>query len=202
MAILQRGADLFYTFRFIKLLITKWENTDAYKLGIIDINGNPLKKVSTLTTSDEKSSYTMFHRLVYNLKRLLNKIPLVGKTTLASWAAAIWLIKEETGMSEGAVVKLIEKYCGDNGIKLDTKTLSESNNWITESNGDLKAGSYQLRNSIASPKTGEIIAKAGTNILVKETLSPIGNILGSNVYMVEHINTRQKIYVSTEDISK
>ena len=144
----------------------------------------------------------MFHRLVYNLKRLLNKIPLVGKTTLASWAAAIWLIKEETGMSEGAVVKLIEKYCGDNGIKLDTKTLSESNNWITESNGDLKAGSYQLRNSIASPKTGEIIAKAGTNILVKETLSPIGNILGSNVYMVEHINTRQKIYVSTEDISK
>lgn len=202
MAILQRGADLFYTFRFIKLLITKWENTDAYKLGIIDINGNPLKKVSTLTTSDEKSSYTMFHRLVYNLKRLLNKIPLVGKTTLASWAAAIWLIKEETGMSEGAVVKLIEKYCGDNGINLDTKTLSESNNWITESNGDLKAGSYQLRNSIASPKTGEIIAKAGTNILVKETLSPIGNILGSNVYMVEHINTRQKIYVSTEDISK
>jgi hypothetical protein len=202
MAILQRGADLFYTFRFIKLLVTKWENTDAYKLGIIDANGKPLRKVATLSTPDEKSAYTMFHRLVYNLKRLLNKVPLVGKTSLASWAAALWLIKEETGMSEKAVVKLVEKYCDDNGIQLDTTTLSESNNWVCNQDGTLTEGSYQLVRDIASPKTGEIIAKAGSNVLVKESVSPIGSIMGSNVYSVEHIKTRQQIYISSEDIIK
>lgn len=202
MAILQRGADLFYTFRFIKLLVTKWENTDAYKLGIIDADGKPLKKVSELSTSDEKSAYTMFHRLVYNLKRLLNKVPLVGKTSLASWAAAIWLIKEETGMSEKAVVKIMENYCRDNGLELDTRTLSESNNWICDSEGFLREGSYQLTHDIASHKTGEIIAKSGTNVLVKERLAPKGSILGANIYEVQHIKTRQNIYVSTEDLLK
>lgn len=202
MAIIQRGADLFYTFRFIKLLVTKWENTDAFKQGIIDKDGKPLKKASELTTSDEKSAYTLFHRLVYNIKRLVNKVPLVGKTSLASWAAALWLIKEETGMSEKAVVKLLEKYCKENNIELDTQTLSECNQWNSDENGNLQEGSYQLRNDIASPKTGEIIAKAGTNVLVKETTSPVGSIMGSHVYMVEHIRTRQKIYVSTEDIIK
>ena len=32
MSILKRGADLVYTFRFIRMLVMKWENWDAYKL--------------------------------------------------------------------------------------------------------------------------------------------------------------------------
>ena len=200
MGLIQRGADLVYTFRFIKLLVTKWTDFDAYKLGIIDADGKVLKKASTLETPEEKSAYTMFHRLVFNVKRLLNKIPVVGKTTLASWAAALWLIKEETGMSEKAVVGLIEKFCQQNGIEMDTVTLSECNNWLTDESGKLYAGSYQLTQDIASPKTGEIIARAGTNVLVKESAAPVGSILGANIYAVEHINTRQQIYVSTEDI--
>jgi hypothetical protein len=200
MGIIQRGADLIYTFRFIKLLVTKWENTDAYKLGIIDADGKPLRKASSLETSEEKSAYTLFHRLVYNVKRLVNKVPLVGKTTLASWAAALWLIKEETGMSEKSIVGLLEKYCKDNDISIDTKTLSESNNWLLESNGNLKSGSYQLVHDIASPITGEIIAKAGSNVLVKESTCPIGSILGSSIFYVEHIGTRKHIYISTEDV--
>ena len=35
-----RAIDLFVTYRFIKLLTTPFEKTDAYKLGIIDKNGN------------------------------------------------------------------------------------------------------------------------------------------------------------------
>ena len=199
MAIIQRGADLFYTFRFIKLLVTKWENTDAFKLGIIDASGKPLKKVRDLNTSEEKSAYTLFHRLVYNIKRIVNKVPLVGKTSLASWAAALWLIKEETGMSEKAIIKLMEKYASDNDMELDT-SLYESNGWFATEDGRLRSGNYTLAEDIASPKTGEIIARKGTAIKAYEDTAASGSILGANIYMVEHIQTRQQIYVSTSDI--
>jgi len=199
MAILQRGADLFYTFRFIKLLVTRWDKTDAFKLGIIDNNGKPLKKVRDLNTSEEKSAYTMFHRLVYNIKRIINKVPVVGRSTLASWAAALWLIKEETGMSEKAIVKLMEKYAVDNDIDLDT-SIYESNGWSSDENGNLRQGRYTLTESMISPKTGEIIARAGTTVRVQESTAPVGAILGANVYAVEHISTRQTIYITTSDI--
>ena len=202
MGIIQRGADLVYTFRFIKLLVTRWDKTDAYKHGIIDADGKVLRPASDLKTSEEKASYTYFHRLVYNIKRLINKIPLVGRSTLASWAAALWLIKEETGMSESKLVGLLEKYCKENNLDLDTKTLSESNNWLSEENGDLRSGSYQLRRAILSPETGEVIAPEGSNIMVVENTKPVGSILGSNIYKVEHIRTRSSIYVSTEDLLK
>ena len=78
-----RGPDFFYALRFLRLLTTKWEDTNAFKLGIVDKNGKKLKKPET---SDEKSAYNTFHKLVYNIKRLINKIPL-GKSTLASYAA-------------------------------------------------------------------------------------------------------------------
>jgi hypothetical protein len=199
MAILQRGADLFYTFRFIKLLVTRWDKTDAFKLGIIDKDGKPLKKVRDLKTSEERSSYTMFHRLVYNIKRIINKVPVVGRSTLASWAAALWLIKEETGMSEKAIVKLMEKYASDNDIELDT-SIYESNGWSSDENGNLRQGRYTLTESMISPKTGEIIARVGTTVRVQESTAPVGAILGANVYAVEHISTRQMIYITTSDI--
>ena len=167
--------------------------------GIIGKDGKPLKKVRDLNTSEEKSAYTMFHRLVYNIKRIVNKVPLVGKTSLASWAAALWLIKEETGMSEKAIVKLMEKYAGDNGIELDT-SIYESNGWSSDENGNLRQGRYTLTESMISPKTGEVIARAGTTVMAKESIAPSGTILGANVYAVEHISTRQTIYITTSDI--
>ena len=36
-----RGADLYFVFRFLRLLTMKYTSTNAYKLGIIDINGIP-----------------------------------------------------------------------------------------------------------------------------------------------------------------
>ena len=50
-----RGADLYFVFRFLRLLTMKWEKTDAYKYGIIDKKGQILKKSSELTTVDEKA---------------------------------------------------------------------------------------------------------------------------------------------------
>jgi hypothetical protein len=111
MSILSGAADLFYTFRFLKILVTPWEKMDAFKHGIVDREGNILRKSSELKTSDEHSSYTMFHRLVFNIKKLLEKLP-AGRTRIASYAAALYLIKEETGMSEKGLQKIFEKLEG------------------------------------------------------------------------------------------
>ena len=90
-----RGADLSFVFRFLRLLTAKYTATNAYKLGIIDKKGKPLKKSSDLTTSEEKSSYTMLHRLTWKIRGLIEKIPLIGKSILLNYAAALFLLKEQ-----------------------------------------------------------------------------------------------------------
>ena len=80
-------ADTAYAFRFLKLLITPWEKTSAYKEGLIDKNGKRDKSVK-IKTKQQKESYTIFHRLVYNIKRL------VGNTKFTSFVSALYLIKE------------------------------------------------------------------------------------------------------------
>ncbi len=98
MGLITRSADLIYTLRFLSILTTPWENMPAFKLGLIDKNGKYVRKP---VTGDEKSAYTYFHRLVFNIKRLLGLIPL-GKTRIASYAAALYLLKE-SGVNEDRI---------------------------------------------------------------------------------------------------
>ena len=85
--------DLFLTYHFLKRLATPFENWDAYTLKIIDAEGNVLRKAKTLTNPEEVNAWGYFDRLVANLKKLLAKVP-GGKTKIASYAAALLLIKE------------------------------------------------------------------------------------------------------------
>jgi len=85
--------DLLYTYQFLRRLSTPFKEWDAYKLGIIDENGKVLKKRSTLKTAQERNAWGYFDRLVANLKKLLGTIPL-GKTRIASYAAALLLLRE------------------------------------------------------------------------------------------------------------
>ena len=48
---------------------------------------------------DYANYYTRFIRLVFNVKKLIGKVP-GGKTRIASYAAALYLIKEDFGISE------------------------------------------------------------------------------------------------------
>ena len=72
MSIIKRAGDLVYTFRFSRLLTTAFEDTEAFKLGIIDKDGKR-DKTFTLNTSENRSKYkdyyTPFHRLVFNIKK-------------------------------------------------------------------------------------------------------------------------------------
>lgn len=195
MSILSRAADLGYAFRFLKLLTTPWNKLKAYELGIVDENGKNLKKAKELKTKEEKSAYTIFHRLVFNIKRLLNKIP-GGKSTLASYAAALYLIKEHTGMSEEKIEEIITKVLDDN---LETD-LTESQ-WFIK--GDtLNPGIYCLTKDIVSMNTGEEIAKKNSKIRVKEHTEPYSSFLGNNIYKVQHVLTKQELYISNEDIKR
>jgi hypothetical protein len=88
-----RAVDLVITYRVIKLLVTPFERQEAYKQGIIDKDGNVLKKYRTLKTTKEKQSYTILHRFVFNLKRILKRVGLGGR--LGSFAVALALLLKE-----------------------------------------------------------------------------------------------------------
>ena len=90
-----RGADLYFVFRFLRLLTMDYKKTDAYKYKIIDAKGKPLRKSNELETTDEKASYTMLHRMVFKIRRLIEKVPIVGKSILLNYAAALFLLKEQ-----------------------------------------------------------------------------------------------------------
>ena len=63
--------NLYFIYKFLRILTTPWEKTEAFELGIIDDNGNILKKKKSLKSIKEKEAYTMMHRLVWKLKRLM-----------------------------------------------------------------------------------------------------------------------------------
>ena len=198
MSLIVRATDTIYTFRFLKVLITPWNKMDAFTLGIIDDEGNILRRASTLTTAKEKAAYTMFHRLVFNIKRILGKLPF-GKTRLASFAAALYLLKEETGMSEQAIRRAFNKL-SDTVTPIDL-ALNE-NTWLLTSQGQLQPGSYILKNPAPLMETYEFRASAGTTIVVPQATSPAGLILGIPVFVVKHRDTNQKVLIALEDIAR
>ena len=86
--------DLFLVFNFIKRLVTPFTKWEAYKEGIIDEKGNiPIKRKDFVKNS-QKSAFGIFDQMILNLKKLLGKLP-GGQTKLASYASALWLIREQ-----------------------------------------------------------------------------------------------------------
>lgn len=195
MGIISRAADTYYTFRFLKTLTTKWVDMEAYKRGIIDENGKILKKGNQLDAED-KTHYTLFHRLVFNVKRLLEKLPF-GKSKLASYAAALFLLKENTNLSEEQIAEVLKQIEADIDM-----TINESRNWNVMENDQLAPGEYILSEDIASPSTGDLIARAGTAIIADANNDPVDYLFGTPVYKVRHVSTQTDIYVAPGDLKR
>ena len=85
--------DSVIAYRILKLLVTPFDKTDAFKLGIIDDKGNELMRMRDLNTVQERDAYTLLHRLVFRLKKIIEKVPIANKQ-FVSLAAAYALIKE------------------------------------------------------------------------------------------------------------
>ena len=95
---MSRAIDLIITYRVVKMLVTPFNKFKAYDLGIIDEKGKSLKKMKEVKGSDRKH-YTMLHRFVFNLKRILQKVGLGSR--LGSFAVALaLLIKEDKSYAE------------------------------------------------------------------------------------------------------
>ena len=94
MSLLKSAGNIYFAYQFLTKLTTPFEKTEAYKLGIIDKNGKVLKKRSTLKSQEEKDAYTITDTMIFNLKKLLGKVP-GGRTRFATFAAALFLLKED-----------------------------------------------------------------------------------------------------------
>lgn len=88
-----RFIDAAIVYRILRMLVTPFDKTDAFKLGIIDAKGKVLKRESQLNTKEQQQAYTLLHRLVFRLKRIIEKVPMENKKFL-SFAAALALIRE------------------------------------------------------------------------------------------------------------
>ena len=193
MGIISRAADTYYTYRLMRTLATSWTDQEAYALGIIDENGKVLRKASSLTTQEEKSAYTLFHRLSFNLKRILEALPF-GKSRLGSFAAALFLIKEETGLSERQLQILLDK------LEVDFEDDLSESTWNMIDDDTLSPGTYSLVRDIAHPSTGEMVAKKGTRVIVPVMCESKDSLLNTKIFMVHHAPTKTDIYVTAKDL--
>ena len=199
-----RAVDLFVTYRFIKLLTTPFEKTDAFKLGIIDKDGNRIRKPNStqveveLTTSQLKNSYTILHKLVFNIKKIFSKLPLL-KTKIGTYAAALFLLKDtfkEHMQDPDIFEKEFMKFLKENNVVLDTEISEE----VIGFGEVLPKGEYLLKNDILNKEEEELTAKKGDRVAVFDDQAPIDTVLGVEIFPVIHMKTQEKIYVSLEDI--
>ena len=90
---MSRIVDNAMALRIVRMLVTNFSDTAAFKLGIIDARGNTLRPSSTLKTTQEKDAFSYLHRLVFNMKKLINRLP-GGESSLKSLVGALWLVRE------------------------------------------------------------------------------------------------------------
>ena len=199
-----RAIDLFVTYRFLRLLTTPFEDTQAYKLGIIDANGNRImqkrikKPVVELVTSEQKNSYTILHKLVFNIKKIFAKVPGL-RTKVGTYAAALFLLKDtfkESVDDPEMFEKEFVKYLKENDIEVDDEISEE----VIGFGEVLPKGEYVLINDILNKEEEELSAAKGDKVVAYEDEAPVDTILGVEIFPVIHIKSQEKIYVSLEDI--
>ena len=192
---MSRAVDLFVTYRFLKLLVTPWKKQEAYKLGIIDKDGKALKKAKDLTTETERESFTLLHRLIFNCKRIMGKIPFV-RSQLGTYATALFLLKEHYKI-ENLPDGEISKFLLENNLIDINDNISEE---VIGFGNMLPMGEYKLKDQVAADDD-EINAQKGDIVSALEDIPPSDRILGVDVFPVIHKKSNKIIYVSLEDIN-
>ena len=169
----ESAVDLFITYKFIRLLTTKWEDTEAFDEGVIDAKGKLLVKGKD-QTSAQKKAYTVFHKLVFNIKRILERVPF-GKSRIASYAAALFLLKEETGMAEEDILTVLQDLGADTSIDL------------SEEFKEINPGMHILSDNLFESIKGTIV-----NL---DSVEPVGYFAGVPIYV-----TQENIFISANNI--
>ena len=184
---MSRVIDALIAYRILKLLVTPFNKTKAYKLGIIDDKGKVLIKSkdfvkafpNTSERAKARNAYTLLTRFVFNLKRLLGKLGIRGPLGSAA-AAAIAFLKEETE-NTAQVEKEVYKYLKDNGFEFD----------LSENYGEpLVAGEYKVKSDIYD-LDGDVVINKDDTITFNESTD---NIMGYDIFKYKDV------YLTTEDL--
>ena len=183
---MSRVIDALIAYRVVKLLVTPFNRTEAFKLGIIDDKGKVLikskdflKTFSSQELPKARKAYTMLIRFVFNLKRLLSKVGVRGPLTTAA-AAAIAFFKEENGENV-EIEKTVYKHLRENGFEFE----------IDENYGEpLKPGSYRVKRDITDLE-GDIVINIDEEIIFD---GKTDTIMGYDVFKYRNV------YLTTEDL--
>ena len=169
----ENAVELFMTYKFIRLLVTPWEKTDAFKEGLIHKKGKLLVKGKD-QSSAQKKTYSLFTKLVFNLKRILERIPF-GSAMIKNYAAALFLLRENTGMAEEDILKVLEDMGHNTSID------------INEKYKELHEGQHILNHDLFENNKGTIV-----NL---DSIEPVGYFAGVPIY-----KTRENILISVGNI--
>ena len=176
---MSRVIDALVAYRVLKLLVTPFNKTEAFKLGIIDDKGKVLIRSKNIANARQRNAYTLLIRFVFNLKRMLAKIGLKGKLGSAA-AAAIAFFKEEYG-DNPEVEREVYKYLKEQGFEFE----------ISENYGEpLTEGTYKVKHDIYNLE-GYIVINIDESI---EFNGDVDTIMGYDVFKYN------EVYLTTEDL--
>ena len=176
---MSRVIDALVAYRVLKLLVTPFNKTKAFALGIIDEKGKVLKKSRQINRAEERNAYTLLIRFVFNLKRMLSKIGIRGPLGSAA-AAAIAFFKEEHG-DNPEVEREVYKYLKEQGFEFE----------ISENYGEpLPEGTYKVKHDIYN-LDGDIVINIDESI---EFNGDVDTIMGYDVFKYNDV------YLTTEDL--
>ena len=179
--------DTVIVFRILKMMTRKWEEMDAFKFGLIDNNGKRIKSKKP-KTSEEKNSFTLLHRLVFNLKRVLELLPF-GRTRLASYAASLALLKEHFNIDGESLERHFYQYLKENDLVLDLLEGHDNMNNLQ------KGKQYELRQSVWNEENN--VGYRGDQVQV---LGKTDNVMGVDIYRVYNITQDQSMLITGHDI--
>ena len=175
-----RVIDALIAYRVLKLLVTPFKQSKAFKLGIIDDKGKVLIKSKDLPNSGPKrEAYTLLIRFVFNLKRLLSKVGIRGPLTTSA-AAALAFFKEENGQNL-EVEKTVYKHLRENGFEFQ----------VDENYGErINPGTYRVKRDITDLE-GEVVININEEIIFEGNTD---TIMGYDVFKY------RDVYLTTEDL--
>jgi len=181
-----RVIDALIAYRVLKLLVTPFNKTKAFKFGIIDDKGkvlikskNFLKTFSSQELPKAREAYTLLIRFVFNLKRLLGKVGIRGPITTSA-AAAIAFFKEENGENL-EVEKTVYKHLRENGFEFE----------VNENYGEpLRPGTYRVNRDITDLE-GDIVININEEVIFEGSTD---TIMGYDVFKYRNV------YLTTEDL--
>ena len=123
------------------------------------------------------------------------------RTKLGTYAAALFLLKDtfkESVDDPDMFEKEFMKYLKEEGYEIDDSISEE----VIGFGEVLPKGEYVLVSDILNKEEEELTAKKGDKVVAFDDEAPIDTILGVDIFPVVHMKTKEKIYVSLEDIKE